>query len=72
MSKFSNRLRFIRNQNKKTQKNISDFLQITDRSYQNYEYGLREPNIETLIKLADFFDVSLDYLVGRSDNPKRY
>ncbi len=71
MSKFSNRLRLIRNQNKKTQKNISDFLQITDRSYQNYEYGLREPNIETLIKLADYFDVSLDYLVGRSDNPNR-
>jgi len=35
--------------------------------YQRYEYGTREPAHKNLIALADYFDVSLDYLVGRSD-----
>ena len=39
------------------------------RSYQAYEQGTNEPNIEKLILLADFFDVSLDYLMGRTDAP---
>ncbi len=37
------------------------------RGYQNYEMAQREPKIDQLIQIADFFDVSLDYLVGRSD-----
>ena len=39
--------------------------------YQRYEYGDRSPAFEQLIALADYFDVSLDYLVGRSDDPVR-
>lgn len=35
--------------------------------YQNYEYGKHEPSVNTLIALADYYNVSLDYLVGRSD-----
>ena len=37
--------------------------------YQRYEYGDREPAYQNLIALADYFDVSLDYLVGRSASP---
>lgn len=70
MTMFSQRLKLIRQLNNLTQKNLADFLQISERAYQNYEYGNREPNFESAIKLADYFKVSLDYLVGRSDNPK--
>ncbi|MCL2853540.1 MAG: helix-turn-helix domain-containing protein [Defluviitaleaceae bacterium] len=45
-------------------------LGITERSYQRYE-AENNPNHETLLKIADYFDVSIDYLVGRSDNPER-
>ncbi|MCL2853538.1 MAG: helix-turn-helix domain-containing protein [Defluviitaleaceae bacterium] len=49
---------------------MAEYLGIVERAYQMYEYGKREPNHETTIKLADFFEVSTDYLLGRSDNPK--
>jgi len=39
---------------------------------QNYELETRTPNADIVLKLADFFEVSTDYLLGRSDNPKRY
>ena len=44
---------------------------ISTTQYQNYEYGKSEPTSGVLIALADFFDVSLDYLVGRSNDPTR-
>jgi len=43
---------------------------ISDRGYQNYEIGEREPKIETLSNLADYYNVNVDYLIGRTDNPK--
>lgn len=43
---------------------------ISTTQYQNYEYGKSEPTAGVLIALADYFDVSLDYLVGRTDNPE--
>ncbi|WP_277102562.1 helix-turn-helix transcriptional regulator [Clostridium phoceensis] len=47
---------------------MARFLECTDRNYQKMEYGeINVPGL-TLIKLADFFQVSLDYLVGRSDD----
>ena len=54
-----------------SQKELADLLGISERGYRHYELGSREPDIEGLIALADFFDVSLDYLVGRSDDPTR-
>ena len=50
---------------------MAEFLGMREQAYQMYEYGKREPNHETTIKLADYFDVSTDYLLGRSDNPQR-
>jgi transcriptional regulator with XRE-family HTH domain len=68
MSCFSSRLKQCRLAKGLTQKQMAGILKINERSYQNYEGGDRTPNLEGLIALADFFDVSLDYLVGRSDN----
>ena len=71
MSTFADRLKECRKNINKTQRDIAYDLGISEGGYQNYELGNREPKIETLNKIADYFDVSLDYLTGRSNNPKR-
>lgn len=71
MSIFADRLKECRKNINKTQRDVGNDLGITERGYQNYETGEREPKIETLNKLADYFDVSIDYLTGRDDIPKR-
>ena len=71
MSAFPDRLKKVRKAKGVTQKAMAEYLGITEQAYQKYEYALREPNHETTIRLADFFDVSIDYLLGRSDNPRR-
>lgn len=48
-----------------TQAQMADLLGITVRGYRNYELGSREPELSILIRLADYFNVSLDELVGR-------
>ena len=67
MTEFPIRLKEIRKHRGKKLKEAADCLGIQPRSYQAYESGDREPNIARLIVLADFFDVSLDYLLGRAD-----
>lgn len=59
----------LRNEKGVTQKELASVLGVTIRTITNYENGSREPNIATLLALADYFDVSLDYLVGRTNNP---
>lgn len=49
-----------------TQKEMADFLGITDRAYRNYELGRNEPSLSDLIRIADFFNVSIDGLLGRT------
>ncbi|GHV34560.1 hypothetical protein FACS1894187_05370 [Synergistales bacterium] len=66
---FRERLRSIRTTKNPTQRAVAIHLGVSERAYQHYEAGTREPNIATLIALADYFDVSLDYLVGRSERP---
>lgn len=51
------------------QKDLADFLNISIGTVSNYETGAHEPDFETLCKLADFFQVSTDYLLGRTDLP---
>lgn len=67
---FNERLKISRKSANKTQKEVAEYLGIAERAYQNYEYGNREPNLDTLKKLADFFNVSVDYLMCRTDNPE--
>lgn len=55
-----------------TQKDVANYLGIKERSYQNYEYGNSEAPYDTLVRLADYFNVSTDYLLGRSDDPTRH
>ena len=71
MPSFPNRLKELRKAKGVTHKTMVDYLGVGLRTYQHYEYGDREPNFETLTKLADYFEVSTDYLLGRSDNPNR-
>ena len=63
------RLKELRKTNKVTQKQIASAIELSERNYQSLEYGNIKPSYETLLKLADYFDVSLDNLVGRTDNP---
>lgn len=62
---FGKQLKDLRNQKGLKQTDMAALLGITVRAYQNYELEAREPSLSVLIALADFFDVSLDYLVGR-------
>lgn len=72
MISFGQHLRNIRQSHNYTQKHIAEAIKITERNYQRYETDNQRPSFDMLIALADYFDVSLDYLVGRSDDPKRY
>ncbi len=51
---------------------MAELLNITPRNYQRYETGEVDPPTSKTIFLADYFDVSLDYLVGRTDNPNSH
>lgn len=66
---FQKRLIELRNTRHLTQKQIADSVGISVLAYQRYEYGTREPAFRVLISLADYFGVSIDYLVGRTENP---
>lgn len=69
---FAERVRRLRTEAGVSQQIVANAIGITKTGYQYYEYGRKFPSFETLPKLADFFEVSTDYLLGRSDNPQRY
>lgn len=50
-----------------TQGEVAVLCDISEKTYQNYELMTRQPKLEVLIRIADTFHVSLDYLVGRTD-----
>lgn len=50
-----------------SQGDVAKYLGITQQAYANYERGARKPDPETITKLADYFEVTADYLLGRSD-----
>ena len=70
MELFAQRLKELRKEHKKTQKEVAQYLEVGLRAYQFYESATNYPNIPGLIKLADFFDVTTDYLLGRSQERK--
>lgn len=72
MSTLNERLIQLKNERGLLQKDIARDVGLALRTYQYYETGQRKPDSDTLIALADYFDVSLDYLVGRSDDPSRH
>ena len=52
-------------------KELGEVISVSDEAVRLMEKAKRSPSFEVLCALADYFDVSLDYLVGRSDDPKR-
>ena len=57
----------LRTANRYTQLDVAEKLKITYQSYQAYERGIAVPTLQNFIKLADLYDVSLDYLIGRKE-----
>ena len=63
-------LKKLRKARKKTQLQVQMDTGIEQALLSKYENGVRIPPTETLVVLADYFDVSMDYIMGRTDNPK--
>ena len=70
MPTFPEILKELRTNKNISQKKIAKDLGFSESHYQTYEYGKTEPTISKLIKLANYFDVSVDYLIGRTDDPE--
>lgn len=65
---FKERLKELRIEKGVSAKAISESINLSRNAIYNYEQGIREPSLEILIRLCDYFDVSADYLIGRSDD----
>lgn len=65
MNEFKEVLKGLRIQNNLTQKEIANIINVSERTYSRYETGDREPRIETLIKIAEYYKIPIDILVGR-------
>ncbi len=63
-------IRALREDSDLTQKQVARLLNCSQQVYSNYELGQRDIPTDILIKLADFYNVSTDYMLGRTDNPK--
>ena len=70
MRQFS-RIRDLREDKDMTQQQFADFLHVTQKTYSRYETGEHSIPIETLIKISDFYGISVDYILELTDNPKR-
>lgn len=68
MNILSNRLKELRAEKNISQNQLATLVGISRTAYSNYEQGIREPSIDIIILLCNFFDVSADYLIGRTDN----
>ena len=66
------RLREIRKDRDLSQTDVANYLGMKQQQYSEYEIGKRLISIETLNKLADFYNTSIDYLIGRTDERKPY
>ena len=68
---YRTRMRNLREDSDLTQKELSRVLNCSQQVYSNYELGQRDIPTDILIKLARFYDVSTDYILGLDDEPKR-
>lgn len=64
---FSQRLRLLRKEKRLTSKELGKLFQLAESTISGYETGARKPDLETVEKFADYFEVSVDYLSGRSE-----
>ena len=71
MATFAQRIKQLRKEKNLKQQQLADQFSVKLRTYQGYEYGESYPEVAKLVAIADFFDVSLDYLVGRSEVRER-
>lgn len=65
------RIRDLREDRDLKQRQLAEYLNCSQQVYSNYELGQRDVPTDILIKLADFYGVSVDYLLGLTANPKR-
>ena len=66
---FCSRLRALREGRGEQQKDLALEFNVSKQKYSTWETGTREPNMAAIVALADYFDVSTDYLLGRVDEP---
>lgn len=67
---YYQRIRDLREDQDLTQDQLVKILKMHKTTYTNYEQGKREPPFEFIIKLAKFYNVSIDYIAGITDNPE--
>lgn len=67
---MAKRLRKCRDAAGLTQIKVAIYCDITEKAYQNYELGVHEPKVSILARIARLYNVSIDYLVGLTDDPK--
>ncbi|MEF9983748.1 MAG: helix-turn-helix transcriptional regulator [Oscillospiraceae bacterium] len=66
---FAERLKTLRQSKNLTLEKLGSEINSTKATIGNFENGNKKPSLDALIKIANYFEVSLDYLVGRSDDP---
>lgn len=72
MDDFGHRLRKLREGAGLTQKQVAADIRCSCKVLSNYELGKREPDFDTLVTLSDYFNVTTDYLLGRTKEPYQY
>lgn len=70
MNIIPDRLKALRNKNGLTQKQVAEAVGIAERNYNRYEAGALDPLTSTTKAIAEFYGVSIDFLVGRTNNPE--
>ena len=71
ISILGNNIKYLREKNNLSQKELANILNIANSTLSQYESGDRVPSDDIKIKIADYFNVSLDYLLGRTSNPNK-
>lgn len=65
------KIRDLREDHDLKQRELAEYLNCSQRTYSNYELGQRDIPTDVLIKLSEYYNVSVDYLLGLTKNPKR-
>ena len=68
INQLADRLRLLRHEKNKTQNALAQIILVPRVTYAHYELGKRTPDLDTIIRLARFYNVTVDYLIGNSDH----